>query len=941
MTTKDTTGHLFTPAQPDLLDASYEEQLAKRKAQPVECLGQTFPSDQARREHFLALLREKLQDPEFRQQPGFPVSSDEDILRLSDPPYYTACPNPFLSDFVRHYGTPYNPDAHDYKSEPFAADVSEGRAEAIYTAHSYHTKVPPKAIARYILHYTKPGDLVLDAFSGSGMTGVAAAMCGDRSIARECGGEAGARRAILCDLSPVATFIGSNYLNPPDANAFAKAAENLLAKVEKELGSLWQAKDEDGEVCTVEYQSWAEVMTCPHCQGLVSTVDFIGTTDEIGTAQEFQCVHCQGLVSKAPSKASKATKLERRLQSRMDAALGQVVNVLPRKPLVAQALKKGTRCSLSLDDDDRKALLDLEPTSPHWFPTAPLIDGERFQVKDCCGSYGITHIHHFYLPRQLRTYAALWNAATEITDPVMRKALMFFVESNSLGMTVMNRYQPIQFGRMGGSQVNRTFSGTLYIPSMVTECGPRYVYGNKKKKLTKVFSLLRAFTTREHAVTTQSSTNLSGIPSNTIDYVFVDPPFGRNLQYSELNQIWEAWLKVKTERAPEAIMDVSRKREAPEYTNLMREAFQELFRVLKPERWMTVEFHNSSNVVWLAIQEAILSVGFVIADVRTLDKGGDTYKQSRQGLVKQDLVISAYKPSVTLEKSFEVVAGSASGVWCFIDEHLAQLPVGVSASDGAIDVLAERQDYMLFDRMVAFHLQRNVSVPMSASEFYAGLGARYRKHDDMYFLADQEDAYLAKREKAGSVRQFELMPLDESSTIQWLRQRLDKRPSTYQDLHPDFMRLSAGWTKHEKPVELADVLEQNFLRYDGNGEVPSQIHSYLSSNYKDFRNMVKDDPELRAKAKDRWFVPDPNKLQDLEAKREKQLLREFDELLASREKRIKQPRHEVIRAGFKRAWGQKDYATIKAIAAKIPDEVIQEDQQLLMWYDMALTRLGE
>ena len=107
------------------------------------------------------------------------------------------------------------------------------------------------------------------------------------------------------------------------------------------------------------------------------------------------------------------------------------------------------------------------------------------------------------------------------------------------------------------------------------------------------------------------------------------------------------------------------------------------------------------------------------------------------------------------------------------------------------------------------------------------------------------------------------------------------------------------------------------------------------------RNMAKDDPELRAKAKDRWFVPDPNKLQDLEAKREKQLLREFDELLASKEKRIKQPRHEVIRAGFKRAWGQKDYATIKAIAARIPDEVIQEDQQLLMWYDMALTRLGD
>lgn len=940
MTTKDTTGELFTPAQPDLLDASYEEQLAKRRAQPVECLGQTFPSDQDRREHFLGLLQEKLKDPEFRKQPGFPVARDEDILRLSDPPYYTACPNPFLADFVRYYGTPYDPNAHDYKSEPFAADVSEGRAEAIYTAHSYHTKVPPKAIARYILHYTKPGDVVLDAFSGSGMTGVAAAMCSDKKVAQEFGGMAGARRAILCDLSPVATFIASNYLNPPNADAFAKAADSLLAKVEAELGDLWQVEDEDGEVCTVEYQTWAEVMTCPHCQESVSTVEFIGTTDEIGTAQEFPCPHCQGKVSKAPSKNSEASRLERRLRSRMDAALGRVAEVLPRKPLVAQVLKKGTRCQIAIADEDRQTLAAMEPTSSHWFPTDPLINGERFKLKDCCGAYGITHIHHFYLPRQLRTYAALWNAATQTADPTLRKALMFFVETNSLGMTVMNRYQPVQFGRMGGSQVNRIFSGTLYIPSMVSECAPRYVYGNKKKKLTKVFGLLRAFSVREHAVTTQSSTNLGGIPGNSVDYIFVDPPFGRNLQYSELNQIWEAWLKVKTERAPEAIMDATRRREAPEYTNLMREAFQELFRVLKPERWMTVEFHNSSNVVWLAIQEAILSVGFVIADVRTLDKGGDTYKQSRQGLVKQDLVISAYKPSETLERSFEIVAGSASGVWTFIDEHLGQLPIAVSSPDGAIDVLAERQDYMLYDRMVAFHLQRNVSVPLSAAEFYAGLDSRYRKHDDMYFLADQEDSYQHKREKAGRVNQFELMPLDESSTIQWLRQRLDKRPSTYQDLHPDFTRLSAGWARHEKPVELSDVLEQNFLRYDGNGDVPSQIHAYLSSNYKDFRNKPKDDEELRHKAKDRWFVPDPNKLQDLEAKREKQLLVEFDELLASKDKHFKQPRHEVIRAGFKRAWGQKDYATIKAMAAKIPDEVIQEDQQLLMWYDMAMTRLG-
>ena len=72
----------------------YKDQ--KSASGSVECLGLTFPSDQARREHFLKLLAEKLKDPSFRKIDGFPDGRDEDILLLSDPPYYTACPNPFV-----------------------------------------------------------------------------------------------------------------------------------------------------------------------------------------------------------------------------------------------------------------------------------------------------------------------------------------------------------------------------------------------------------------------------------------------------------------------------------------------------------------------------------------------------------------------------------------------------------------------------------------------------------------------------------------------------------------------------------------------------------------------------------------------------------------------------------------------------------------------------
>src|SRR5205085_2530021 len=118
---------------------------------PVECFGVTFPNDEARRAHFTEKLREKLKDPAFRKIEGFPIGSDEDILAMSDPPYYTACPNPFLGDFIRHHGKPYV-QTGKYHREPLAVDSSEGKTDAVYSAHSYHTKVPHKAIMRAILH---------------------------------------------------------------------------------------------------------------------------------------------------------------------------------------------------------------------------------------------------------------------------------------------------------------------------------------------------------------------------------------------------------------------------------------------------------------------------------------------------------------------------------------------------------------------------------------------------------------------------------------------------------------------------------------------------------------------------------------------------------------------------------------------------------------------
>lgn len=210
----------------------------------------------------------------------------------------------------------------------------------------------------------------------------------------------------------------------------------------------------------------------------------------------------------------------------------------------------------------------------------------------------------------------------------------------------------------------------------------------------------------------------------------------------------------------------------------------------------------------------------------------------------------------------------------------------------------------------------------------------------MYFLPEQVAEYDRKRMTVKEMLQLDLFVTDEFSAIQWLKQQITRKPQTLPELHPQFLREVGGWEKHETPLELSALLEENFLRYDGTNEVPSQIHAYLSTNFKELRNLPKDDMSLRAKAKDRWYVPDPNKAGDLERLREKALLKEFDDYKGAKLKTLKVFRIEAMRAGFKRAYDQRDYQTIVDVAAKIPETVLQEDEKLLMYYDVASMRLG-
>ena len=579
------------------------------------------------------------------------------------------------------------------------------------------------------------------------------------------------------------------------------------------------------------------------------------------------------------------------MQTYYDDALQTTVSVSKQVPVLINYFYAGKRYDKKPDKEDL-ALVDRiqEMKIPYWYPTDRMCEGSESRRND---KYGVTHVHQFYTKRNLYVLSAL-------NDKIGNHRLKIVFQS--INPTLVSKLVRYNMGKRG----NGVLSGTLYLPSLNAEGDVFRMLRGKLDDFVKVFSRTTTF---KHCIENNaSSTDLRNIPENSIDYLFTDPPFGDNLNYSELSFIWETWLKLRTNTKTEAIVNDIQGNGIVEYQTLMTRCFCEFYRILKPNRWMTVEFHNSKNAVWNAIQESLLRAGFIIADVRTLDKQQGSFKQvNNSSAVKQDLVISVYKPKDSFHRDFLTKAGSEETAWAFVRQHLDNIPVVVIKGD-KIEIIAERQAYLLFDRMVAYHIMQGIPVPLDATDFYRGLDEKFLKRDNMYFLPDQVNEYDTARIKTEVENiQFSLFVTNEKTAISWLYQQLDEKmdgPQTYAEIQPKFMQEVKSVDRYEAMPELSVILEENFLQDE----------------------------------KGRWYIPDVTKEGDVAKLREKKLWKEFEGYLNSKGK-LKSFRSEAIRVGFSHLWKDKNYQAIVAITERLPESTIQEDPNLLMYYDISLGRV--
>ena len=902
------------------------------------------------REVYSARLAEKLKDPEFRKIEGFPIGTDEAILALSDPPYYTACPNPFIEEWLAENGKPYDAVTDTYHREPFAADVSEGKNDPIYNAHSYHTKVPHKAIMRYILHYTEPGDVVYDGFCGTGMTGVAAQMCGNKAQVESLGyrvqdddiildetgkpiSKLGARKAILNDLSPAATFIAYNYNAPVEAMAFEREAKQILADAETEYGWMYstlydalpdeikrvasavqscktiedlcnlhrdlksgksqlQQGNRKLSVARINYVVWSDVLVCPVCGAEVIYWDSAVSVSDSTVKGTLACSQCRSESSKAD--------YTRALSSKYDKSLGIIVQQTKQVPATINytagltASGKPKRQPNKLPDEYDKAIVEATErfAQPRWFPTNSMMGkGAMFGDLWRAGYHiGLTHTHHFYKDRSLLAIAEIYSRSQQSAycQPILFLLTSFIVKTGSI-------LHNIGF-KNGSINLAGAMPLVLYVPSCIAERDIFGIAAGKLNDLRPVFGSWKI--AGSTLVRTGSASN--PLADCSLDYIFTDPPFGGNIMYSELNFLWESWLRVTTNNKLEAITNTSQKKGLEEYRHLMELCLASYYRALKPGRWMTVEFHNSANSVWNALQEAMQKAGFVLADVRILDKKQGTFKQmTTNGAVDKDLVLSCYKPHSEFENRFVKAQGTQESALEFVRQHLSMLPVAPLTLGGKLEPVAERNRFLLFDRMIAYHLQRGAPIPIDAAPFYKMLEEQFTCRDEMYFLPEQAAQFDALKARGMEIEQLSIFVQDEKTAVQWVRGALSETPQTLGDLTPAFMQELRDWPAHEPRPELKDLLREYFIQEDGV-----------------------------------WRVPDPDSEKDIEQLRKNALLRLFRDYT-----KVKGPlkifRKEAIIQGFTTCYETNQYGVIVSVCEKIPEKIRNEIQEFVMFYDIA------
>lgn len=722
----------------------------------------------------------------FPKQPSF---FHREVPRMPEG-YYSSGPNSNLSHFVIEHSKPYDPTTDEYDVPSFDHPISATKATAIYNMHSYHQgKKPYDAIQQYIRHYTQTKDIVLDLFSGSGSTALAALMEG--------------RVPIAIDLSPAATFITKNYCTPVNIDDLQRSFDVLEVKVKQEMDWLYETRCDrcDGRATTA-YTVYSYVFQCPRCLTKLPLFDCIEASSQTAAGKDKKIRVCPYCLSHGHKEEIKTTS------QRFD-----TVPVL----VAYQCLEgcKGESERRHNDSDPKKRayfekydlakIAEIEKKDiPHWYPQHRMMNvesnTESWGDKWRAGTSNFRTIGELFTKRNLWALASLLNS----------------INHNEFGDVFRFGFEAvlINLSRLQGNTTdprfpNNIIRGTYYMPQIMREYNVFPWYKGKLRNLINGYKSISQFYENFSTccISTQSATNLNSIPSDTIDFIFTDPPYGSQVQYGEMNFVWEAWMGFSTNwHKEEIIVNKTRGVSDDDWANLMQKAMRECFRVLKPGRWLSLCYHDTSEGTWALVQDILAEIGFVV-DNSGISLFIDTKEKSFNQLTAEkvtmrDLVINFRKPRPEELTPFAIITGDEDAT-TFTEKARLILIDNLEIHPGST---VDR----LYDELVSRMVRKG---EFERHNFDKLLRSVAEEVDSRWYLlttADQVDAAESKKETSSAVRLETFMQ-------NYLKEHSSDSGIHYSDLFEHYLPIK------DKPRRLLqDLLPEFFFKtVDGTWRPPT------------------------------------------------------------------------------------------------------------------------
>jgi DNA modification methylase len=466
----------------------------------------------------------------------------------------------------------------------------------MYLMHKYWARKPHNVVGEYIEHYSKKGEIVLDPFVGSGVTAIEALKRG--------------RKAIAIDLDPISTFITRMTFTPVDIDDLKKVFRRIETQVKGKIEFFYQTTcPMCKKKATITHAIWSDIVECKACKERIIVVD-----ESYKVRSKCKCgadIDIENVVG------------EELLEIGYECSL-----------CIEKAKKKVRFLTKKPDSNDHRLISEIDNTTiPFWVPSnAELRYGNGKLFQEGTHRAEIVRVIDLFTRRNLIALSILYHAIEELEDPIQRDLMKIAFSSNLHNVSKLNVVHHLRL-RSGIHPSRGWVMHRYWVPPVRIELPVWFYFAERYKHVLSgksesnstipVFREANNFASltdsRNNAlIMTHSALTLDDVlPSESVDYVFTDPPYGGSIQYGELSALWLSWLKgekndprFEIRFGEEITINQAQKKDFDYYHKMLKASFEQVYNVLKSGRWLTVTFHNTDIRIYNSIIKAAVLAGF-------------------------------------------------------------------------------------------------------------------------------------------------------------------------------------------------------------------------------------------------------------------------------------------------------------------------------------------